>query len=434
MLAEARNWMEKLDVRGKAKGSSRPALTFTEQFYFPEGWGGAQLLQDVTIHLASEGFAVRVVCGSDVYAPLAGDAGRNPADHGVSIIRLPRLLGGEVHSRKLLRQLWFYALTLPTTLLGPRPELYVTQTNPPLIVPIIAFVSWARGVPLLVIAQDLYPELVVAHGMLRADSVQSRMLERTFSWAYRQAAGVVSLGPAMTKRLLAKGVSAERITEIPNWAAGPQNAVRGAQNKLRSEWGLNDKFVLLYSGNLGVAHDIATTISALREAVKERPEIRLVIIGNGVRIPEAKRLVQEQGLEEYVLFKALVPTEMLPHSIGLADLALVTLKNDFEGLVVPSKLLGYMARGIPTLYIGPPSEVSATLAASHGGVSFATGDVTELKRELVARASDPGSLVEMGAAAKRYYEKHLTRERALRRYGELVQQLHTAHVVAHASP
>jgi colanic acid biosynthesis glycosyl transferase WcaI len=409
-------------VQGKRNGA-KPALTFTEQFYYPEGWGGAQLLQDITVHLAQSGFDVRVICGSEQYAPVEGDAAPDPSRRGVAIVRLPRLIGGDIHSNKLLRQLWFYLLTLPATVLSERPALFITQTNPPLVVPLMALVARVRAVPLVVIAQDLYPELVIAHGMLRRGSVQARMLERIFDWAYQSAERVVSLGPAMTQRLRAKGVHAERISEIPNWAAGPQEVVRGDANCLRREWNLEGKFVLLYSGNLGVAHDIETPILALREAVKQRPEIRLVIIGKGVRIQEAKMLVERNALQDFVLFKSLVPMEMLPQSIGLADLALVTLGRDFAGLVVPSKLLGYMARGIPTLYVGPSSEISSTLSDSEGGMNFANGQSAALADALIASATRQEALQKMGEAARHYYEERLTREVALERYLRLVDTL-----------
>lgn len=402
---------------------SKKTLTFTEQFYYPEGWGGAQLLQDITMHLANSGFDVRVICGSEPYAEVEGELGPDPRDHGVSILRLPRLLRGDVHSLKLVRQLWFYLLALPTTLLGERPDLFVTQTNPPLLVPLIALVSRARGVDFMVIAQDLYPELVIAHGMMRGDSLAARVLQQVFKWAYGSAAGVTSLGPTMSQRLVEKGVRPERISVISNWATGPQSVVRDGDNLLRREWNLTGNFVVLYSGNLGVAHDIETPLLALREAVKRKPEIRLVIIGKGVRLAEAKALVSQHGLEEFVLFKPLVAAEMLPHSIGLADVALVTLRVGFAGLVVPSKLLGYMGRGIPTIYIGPDSEVSATLDESEGGVNFANGEWQRVADALVAMAESSASLVQMGRAALRYYESHLTRDIALERYADMVEGL-----------
>src|ERR1700761_540637 len=91
-------------------------LVFTEQFYFPEGWGGAQIPRDITIHLARSGLEVEVICGSDQYSPVEGQPGEEPSAYGVSIRRAPRLLGGDVHRHKVLRQLWFCCAILPRLL------------------------------------------------------------------------------------------------------------------------------------------------------------------------------------------------------------------------------------------------------------------------------------------------------------------------------
>jgi glycosyltransferase involved in cell wall biosynthesis len=397
-------------------------IVFAEQFYYPDGWGGAQIPRDITTHLAKAGLQVSVVCGSDPYAPVQGDCGPDPTESGVRIVRLPRLFGGDIHSLKLLRQLWFYLLAAPALLFRRRPDVFVTQTNPPLLVPLVALVSKLRNRPCIIIAQDLYPEVVIAHGMLRADSLAARILRRMFGWAYRRARAVVTLGPVMAERLQSKGVAPERIVLISNWSTGEEGVVKGAANLLRPRWNLEGKFVVLYSGNLGIAHEFDTIVGAIERAVARRPELRLVIVGKGSRLKEVRELVSQRGLDQVVLFENLVPADMLPHSIGLADLALVTLRDSFEGLVVPSKLLGYMARGIPTLYVGPRSDVSAMLQDSHGGVSFPSGAIDRLADELVNLAGNPAALESMGEAARNYYNTHLSLDVAVAKYAELVQR------------
>ena len=77
-----------------------------------------------------------VVCGSDLYAPTVGAGDEDPTTFGVRIRRIPRALAGNIHQHKLLRQCWFYVMALPRLLVA-RASVYVTQTNPPLIVPIV---------------------------------------------------------------------------------------------------------------------------------------------------------------------------------------------------------------------------------------------------------------------------------------------------------
>lgn len=399
------------------------SVVFSEQFYFPDGWGGAQLPRDLTMHLASAGFGVEVVCGSDQYAPVEGDPGPDPAASGVRIRRVPPLLGGDIHRRKFLRQLWFYACALPLLLFRRPPATFVTQTNPPLVVPMVALVAMIMRRPFVIIAQDLYPEVMVAHRMIDPHKPIGRFLSRLFRWAYRRARNVVALGPTMCDRLTAKGVDPARIVCISNWSTGQPSVVRGPANRLCRAWGLEDNFVVLYSGNIGIAHDVATPILAVRQALEMVPHLRLLFIGKGARLEEAKRLVAEHGLEGVVQFRPLVPMARLPESIGLADLALVSLREGFEGLVVPSKLFGYMARGIPTVYVGPDSDIRHFVETSAGGACIRNGAVDELSDLFVRMAGDQAEVRALGEAARTYYDRHLCEEVALGRYAELIRRV-----------
>lgn len=391
-------------------------IVFIEQFYYPEGWGGAQLPRDVTIDLARAGHAVEVVCGSDQYSP-AGDATiEDPRSSGVRIRRIPRLIGGDIHRLKALRQLWFYACALPLLLIRRRPDLIVTQTNPPLVVPIAVLASVLQRRPCMIIAQDIYPEVMLAHGMLRTGSAAARLLSRLFAWAYRRARCVVSLGPVMTERLLTKGVAPGRIVEICNWATGEERVVRGPGNRLRGQWSLDGCRVLLYSGNLGIAHDVETPIRAMEVLRRRVPNLRLVFVGKGSRLEQARALVRQLQLDDVVQFRPFVPLELLPHSLGLADAALVTLRPGFEGLVVPSKLLGYMARGVPTLYVGPDSDVARFVASSGGGACVEEGHMEAFAQQVERWMTRPDELRAAGAAAAAYYESRLTRAQGLAAY------------------
>ncbi|MGI9258393.1 MAG: glycosyltransferase family 4 protein [Gammaproteobacteria bacterium] len=398
-------------------------LVFIEQFYFPEGWGGAQLPRDVTTHLARNGFDVEVICGSDQYVPQEDDAVVDPRDAGVSIARIPRILSGDIQRLKLLRQLWFYLAAIPLLLVRRSPALFISQTNPPLVVPIVALAALLHRRPYAIVAQDIYPEIVFAHGMIQPGSLTGRILKRLFRWAYSRAALVISLGPTMSRRLVEKGVASERVQIVSNWATGAPDVVRGPENQLREAWGLEEKFVLLYSGNLGISHDIETPIRAVGELLNDIPQIRLVFIGKGSRLAEAEQLVQSLGLDSAVQFRPFVRESQIPHSLGLADLALVTLRDGFEGLVVPSKSLGYLARAIPILYIGPSSDIAELVRDAGAGICVANGDVEAVVASVRDAVDEAASLQAMGLSGARLYDKELNQLAGLGRYQQLIAEI-----------
>lgn len=399
------------------------SVLFSEQYFYPEGWGGSQLPRDLTTHLASLGYRVTVLCGSDPYVKVQGDPGPDPSSQGVLIVRVPRLLRGEARQWRVLRQLWFYTWAFGFFLFRRPPDLFIAQTNPPLTVVLVSIAARIYGRPYMLIAQDLYPEALVAHGSIRENGLAAAMLGRVFAYAYRGACQIVSLGGRMTHRLYQKGVAPARVTVISNWSTGADGVVRSAENRLRKIWALESKFVLLYSGNLGIGHEFETLVNAVSLIADQVPQLQLVIVGRGGRLEEVKATVARRGLERRVQFHDFVPASQLPESLGVADVAVVTLRPGFDGLIVPSKVLGYMARGLPVLFIGPAGDTSEILHASGCGVSFGNGDARRVADWLLGAVGDPACLARMGASGAAYYERELSRERALARYGALVSEV-----------
>ena len=160
----------------------RHRILFVEQFYYPDGWGGAELPVDLTIHLSRAGFDVEVICGADQYAPVEGPLPSSiPPGREFVSGAFRALLSGVAHRGKLLRQVWFYAALLPLLLLR-RPRMYpLLQTNPPLSVVLVAAASRIWRKPMIIIAMDVYPEVLIAHG-LRKDSLLGASLARAFGW------------------------------------------------------------------------------------------------------------------------------------------------------------------------------------------------------------------------------------------------------------
>jgi len=397
-----------------------------EQFYYPEGWGGAELARDVTIALAKAGFDVEVICGSDQYSPVDGDPGPDPQSFGVRINRISSLVSGRIHDRKLLRQVWFYLMLIPRFAMRARPRLFISQTNPPLGVVLTALAAkvWRR--PLIIIAMDVYPEVLIAHGAVRAASPLGRFLRSLFDWSYRSAERIVSLGPVMTRRLRAKSPKASTIVEISNWATGPLTLAPRDCNPLRTSLSLQNGLTILYSGNLGVGHEFDTLLEGFAAALRSDDSLTLVIIGVGKRLGEVRDTVARLGIDAAVRFLDFLPAERLPESMGLADVAVVTLREGFEGLIVPSKLLGYMARGLPVLYVGPPSDVDHYLQVSGAGVAIRNGDVAAVEAAILRMSRDRAFTTALGAAGRETYERELAREHGLKRYVALVHDVVSA--------
>jgi putative colanic acid biosynthesis glycosyltransferase WcaI len=397
-------------------------MMLVEQYFYPDGWGGAEIPRDIAIAISQAGIDVEVLCGADQYAPMPpGAAAQDPRSYGVKVLRIPRIIPGPVRRFRMLRVLWFCLCAAPVLLFRRRIELIVTQTNPPLIVPTVAFVTALRRTPFVIIAQDVFPEALFASGAATPDTLVGRCLMRLFSWSYCRADYVVVLGSFMQRRIRAKGVSPDRIVTISNWATGEIRRQYGQDNPLRSKWGLQNRFVVLYSGNIGVGHEFETFLAGVKIAAATRAELTVVFIGGGSRLAEVQSLARTLGLDDRVIFQDFVPAEALPLSMGIADLALVTLRGGFEGVIVPSKLLGYMARGIPTLYVGPDSDVAEMIQRADCGACCGTGQSDRVAEALCGAMNFPDRLRCWSENGRAFYVQHLSRELAVRRYLDLTR-------------
>jgi colanic acid biosynthesis glycosyl transferase WcaI len=136
--------------------------------------------------------------------------------------------------------------------------------------------------------------------------------------------------------------------------------------------------------------------------------------------------VARLGIDSAVRFLDFLPADRLPESMGLADVAVVTLREGFEGLIVPSKLLGYMARGLPVLYVGPPSDIDHYLHASGAGVSIRNGDAAAVEAAILRMSRERDFTAALGAAGRETYERELAREHGLARYVALVHDVVSA--------
>jgi glycosyltransferase involved in cell wall biosynthesis len=249
-----------------------------------------------------------------------------------------------------------------------RPRLLVLLTTPPLL----PALGWAlhvlRGQRYGIWSMDLHPEAEEAIGMVRPGSFVSRVLRGASRLGYTRAEFVVDLGTYMKARIRAMGVEEARLHTIPVWSDAEEIApVPRDDNPLRRELGLEDHFVLMYSGNAGLAHRFEEILFAAR-ALRDQPGIFFLFVGGGPRKAEILAFAEREALEN-LRYLDYFPRSALRASLGLADLHLMSLRSEMSGIAIPGKLYGIMAAGRPVLMVGPQgSESAETIEASGCGV------------------------------------------------------------------
>lgn len=334
-----------------------------------------------------------------------------PSPSGDRVLRVP--CPAVFAKRKLLRHLVF-ALLAPWRILREQPDRVVFLTQPPFFHCLGAFLCRIAGIPYAVHVMDQYPEVLSASGKLAENGFVSRLLRRLVGQSYRRAAALVSLGPCMTERLVRDyGIDFGRIAELPNWAFRGIVPVELDANRFLREEGLEGKFVILYSGNLGLGHDVET-IAGLIAGLAERGEVHFLFIGGG-RGSEHLRARFDGSAQ--VRFLGFQPRERLAETLSTASIHLVSLRREFTGVMVPSKLYGCLASGRPVLFIGNrASTVATTIEAAGCGVVVENGDVAAAVGSVFSYVNDPAKTLAHGRAARDWYEREGLPEIAAARY------------------
>ena len=298
--------------------------------------------------------------------------------------------------------------------------IVVAKTDPPLISVIGKYVVSLRRGQLVNWLQDLFPEVAIALQVKGFRGWFGRWLIKVRNSSLNHAAINMMIGERMRDKLISEGIASSKIRVIHNWADGnaikPVRSeglrVRSEENPLHREWGLEGKFVVGYSGNLGRAHEFKTIIDAA-EKLKNEKDIVFLFIGGGAQVELVKEEGKRRGLDN-LLFKPYQPRDMLNQSLGLPDIHLVVLRPEMEGLIVPSKFYGIAAAGKPTLFIGSTKgEIAEILRKSESGMSVETGDSGSLASYIKGLKNNPDRQNRLGLNARKVFEKEFNMHIAL---------------------
>lgn len=383
------------------------------------------MLTDLAEGLARRGLSVTVVAGALTH----GDAPeRLPASERRGGIEIRRARTTRFGRGGMLARLADYVSFFPSAFLVslrvPNVDVVVALSDPPLVSALGALAAKVKRARFVHWAHDIYPEVAVAAGVLRKNSPWTRALDRVSRWALSRADRVVALGEDMARRLAEKGVDRDKINVIPNWADG--EAIRPCpveENAFRRDQGWNGKFVVMYSGNIGVAHDFRPLLDAARRVSGERT-VLFAFVGGGSRLPEVRAYVSENGLPN-VVFLPHQDRSLLSQILTAADLHVVSLAREMKGLVVPSKLYGAMAAGRPVLFVGPlDSDIAGTI--EDGGFGATAGDGPAVEAAIRRLEADGALCRSMGRKARNVFEAAFTREQCIAAFEDSIAETEAA--------
>lgn len=396
--------------------SHRPGILFLNRSYWPDVEATGQLLTELCEYLQAS-CDVSVVAGQPNQVRTAQNetAWENePFRNGVRIHRVAHTQFSK--HRMVLKALNYVSFVRSTRRFlrsCDAPDVVVFETDP-FLLPFEAFRLQKRtGCRMVGYLQDIYPDVAVALGKV-PNNWMVRQLRKSLFSIYRSCDRMVVLSEDMKRLLISGGVESDRIDIVPNWS-DPTTVRPLENNSFRVKHGFESKFLVMYSGNLGLTQRLEEFVAAA-DLLSDLPQVVFAFVGQGSQRQTLLDLVRTKKLVN-VQFFDYQPKSELAMSLSAADLHLVPLTRELSQCLMPSKLYGILAAGRPYLTNAPLESELARLTVRHQvGITVQAGSPEAIADGIRFAASHEMRLTEMGRNARKLALSEFTLEKSASKF------------------
>ena len=402
----------------------------------PDNVSTAHVMADLVADLAAAGHRVTVFTTTPHYNEDPGaEAGQPRRRYWGALLQVSAYRGIPVYHAwmprkgrrvllRLLAWIWFHVVSTAAALvLARRPDV-ILAPSPPLTVGVSAWLlGLMRGVPFVYNVQEIYPDIAINLGALKNRALIRAMygLER---FVYRRARAITVISPRMRERLVEKSVPAAKVVVIPNFVDLEDLSPRPKDNPFSRQFGVLDKFVVSYAGNLGPAQGLECFVTAAA-LLRDRPEVRLLLIGDGMLAEHLRARAAALGLENLLV----IPYQSystVPDIYGTSDVCVVAQAVATGSDAIPSKVYRIMACERPIVAATDArSDLAQLIRDAQCGVVIPSESADALAAAVRDAIADPARWRQRGAAGRAYVAQHYARAVVSRRYDDLLREVGT---------
>jgi colanic acid biosynthesis glycosyl transferase WcaI len=376
--------------------------------YWPEKTGIGAVVTRRCEYLASAGHEVTVCTGMPYYPEWHIHPGYarklflREEHNGVTIVRSWIWVPKKVTSAKrVIFEASFLASSLLRAMRQRKPELLLV-VSPPLGLGLSAVLlsRWSK-VPYVFDVQDLQPDAAAELGMLPRPVLP--ILYRLEGMAYQKARLISTVTEGMRQKLIAKGVPASKVVVVPPPADhslfGVGNVIEG--RTFRRKHGLNGKFIVAHSGNMGVKQGLNIVLDAAQRLQDQR-KLLFLLAGDGAMKPDLERRAATLNLVN-VRFLPLQDQSEFLQMLAAIDLGLIVQQSTVSDIAFPSKTVTLLSAARPIgAAVNMNSEIGRVLRRSGGGVVTEPEKPEALAATIRELFHDPGRRTIMGESGRRY--------------------------------
>ena len=394
------------------------------ELYYPEG-GTGYFLTNIAEDLASP-FHVHVLCGQPTYYARGIRAPAHEVRNGVHI---RRCFSTTLNKDRMLYRL-FNLITLTASVFWNalvhlrRGDIAIVVTNPPTLPFVIYVAAWIHRTVCAVLVYDVYPDVLVAAGIIKQKGLSERIMDWAARWLLARVEKIVVIGRDMESLVHAKcNRPIEDIVVIPNW--GDVAAIRPMERgkvDLLKRLGLQEKFVVQYSGNMGRTHGLECLLeSAVR--LMNVPKIHFLFIGSGAKKEWLEREVSRQGLSNVTILPP-QPVDILGTTLNACDLAVISFVPGMAGISVPSRMYNILAAGKPILAAAEAdSELALVVLEEKVGWVVPPERPDEIVSHVLSAIDQPDLLDEMSKRARKVAVEKYSHAHVASQYESLIYDM-----------
>jgi glycosyltransferase involved in cell wall biosynthesis len=409
-------------------------LLIYAHYYYPDVASTGQILTELAEGLADD-FNVTVICTVPSYTGVIEDRYKTQRFYeeeinGVKVlrIRVPEFKKSNTLSRIRNIMSYYFGALSATKQVGPQDLIY-TISQPPLLGGILGvYGKRKKRAKLVYNIQDFNPEQMEAVSFVK-NKAMAALMRKIDNRSCKRADKVIVVGRDMVETLKKRFPNKmPSYAHINNWINEDEIVPLPADNErvqaFKKQYGLDGKFIIMYSGNIGLYYDLLE-IQKIMGEFADQEDVRFVFVGQGSVLDEMKDYCRANKLSNMV-FIPYQNKEDLVYSLNAGDVHLVVNAKGIKGVSVPSKIYGVMAAGKPVLGIlEKGSEARIIVEESDCGVVVDPEDYDAIRKTILYYIENRGSmrLQEMGTNGRAFLDANLKRETSIRKYAEELKNL-----------
>lgn len=408
-------------------------LLIYAHYFYPDVASTGQILTELSQGM-SDRFDITIICAVPSYTGTVEEKYKSKRIYeeeykGMKVIRVrvPEFQKSNKISR-VKNLLAYFFNSIIGTLKIPKQDYIFTISQPPILGGTLGVVGkWLKGGKLIYNIQDFNPEQTMAVGYAK-NKLLLNLVMTVDKFSCKRANEVIVVGRDMQETLKGrfKNKKVPKNTFINNWI-NEKEIYPLEQNHpkiidFKKKYDLEDKFIIMYSGNIGLYYDLENIIKVIEE-FKESKDVAFVFIGDGTIKSKIEEYVINNKLDNIVFIPYQDKSDLI-YSLNAADIHWVVNAKGIKGVSVPSKLYGVMASGKPVLgVLDEGSEARLIVEESNCGVCSEPGNYKQISKNLRYILENKSEVQLLGINGRKYLEANLTKDVSINKYKETILSL-----------